>query len=422
MRVLFLADAVFEDKPGGSRVVAGELARGLARRGHEIVFLVAGHRPEKPDDERSEGVRVVRYPGAGRAMEFLRAGRAACARLWAERPFDVVHTHFAYAACGPLQAVDRSAPHLRSFYGPWDAEGWVEDCGRLAAGPELPAPRRAAMAAKHRIKRALRHRVETANLGQSERVIVLSEQSRREVLAFGYPAARIHKIVAGVDCARFRPTPDKQAVRREMGLPEGARILLSVRRLAPRMGLDNLIRAMPALSAGHPDVLLLIGGKGPERERLESLVRATGMGGQVRLVGFLPEERLAAYYQAADLFVLPTTALEGFGLVTVEALACGTPVVGTPVGATPEILGALDQRLLLPDASPDGLAEGIGAFLENDWSSTLTPERLSGFVRERYSWDRHVEATLALYTEVVADARRRRQGTRKTFFRTGAPR
>lgn len=75
--------------------------------------------------------------------------------------------------------------------------------------------------------------------------------------------------------------------------------------------------------------------------------------------GLIPEADLASFYQAADCFVLPTRSLEGFGLVTVEALACGTPVLGTPVGATPEILAPLAPELLTDDASPEALARGI---------------------------------------------------------------
>ena len=146
MRILFLADAVFEDKPGGSRVVARELARGLVGRGHEVTFLVARHGPEAPGDERSEGVRIVRYTGAGRAGAFVRTGGRAAARLWAEGAFDVAHTHFAYAALGPLVALPRGLPHVRSFYGPWDAEdGWKTLAGGLIlSGDSGPPPREVA--------------------------------------------------------------------------------------------------------------------------------------------------------------------------------------------------------------------------------------------------------------------------------------
>jgi glycosyltransferase involved in cell wall biosynthesis len=393
LRVLMLADAVFEDKPGGSRVVARELAQGLAARGHQVTFLVARHNDAAPADERRGSVRIVRYPGAGSPLAFTRAGRQAAARLWAETPFDIAHTHFAYAALGPLAVLPRDVPHVRSFYGPWDEEGWVEDTtgGRGALGM-----------AKARVKRRLRHAVEAANLRRSRAVVVLSRHSQAEVEGFHVPDAKIRLLPGGADTLRFVPAKDRATVRRSLGLPTGRPLLLSVRRLAARMGLDALIQAMPAVVARHPDVLLLIGGKGPERVRLEQRIAALGLADSVRLIGFIPDVQLAAHYQAADAFVLPTLALEGFGLVTAESLACGTPVLGTPVGATPELLGALEARLILPGTSPEALAAGINAFLAHgaDWG--LDPERLHAFVGENYSWSRHTEGMEALYRQVIA--------------------
>ena len=407
LRILFLADAVFEDLPGGSRVVARQLAQGLAERGHDVTFLVARQVAGTPDDVRAAGVRIIRYDGGGQGRAFVRAGREACQRLWAEQPFDVVHTHFAYAALGPLGKTPRSVPLLRTFYGPWDAEGWIEDCANLGAMRGQPWPRSAAQGLRNRGVRWLRHQVERQNLRRSAATVVLSEQSRGEVLSFGYPADRIRKIPGGSDTARFIPTGDQAAVRRAVGLPEGRRILFSVRRLAPRMGLDDLIEAMPAVIAHHPDVLLLIGGKGPERERLAALISVQGLSAHVRLVGFIPEDDLVSYYQASDLFVLPTRALEGFGLVTAEALACGVPVLGTPVGATPELLAGLDSRLIAPGVGSAALATGIRGFLEGGWSATLTPDRLQRYVAEHYTWDRHVDGVEHLYQEILRRASRR---------------
>lgn len=392
MRILFLADAIFEDIPGGSRVVARELACGLVARGYEVTLLAGRQAPGGMDDSRVGGLRVVRYPGAGNPLAFVREGRQACARLWAERPFDLVHTHFAYAALGPLQALPDGTPHLRSFYGPWDEEGWIAD----AAERRRPLGR-----AKARVKRSLRHQVEAANLRRSRAVVVLSEHSRGEVRAFGYPDRNIHLTAGGTDVRRFMPAKDKAVVRRSLGLPPDRTLLLSVRRLAPRMGLDNLIRALPVIAARCPNALLLIGGQGPERERLERLAAELRMEAHVRLLGFIPDAQLAAHYQAADLFVLPTSALEGFGLVTTEALACGVPVIGTPVGATPDILAGLESRLVTRDSSPSALAEAILAFLEGNWAQSLTPDLLHQFVCERYTWKRHVNAVEAVYEQTI---------------------
>ena len=392
MHILFLADAVFEDLPGGSRVVARELACGLAARGHDVTVLAGRQTPEAHSDVRTGGVRIVRYPGAGNALAFMREGRRACARLCAERPFDVVHTHFAYAAVGPLRVVPASVPRVRTFHGPWDEEGWVED--RLRGG--------LAGTVTARVKRRLRHQVEAANLAGSAKVLTLSDCFRRLVMErYGVPAEKVQSIPGGTDLDRFQPRANKRSVRQELGLPPDRTLLLSVRRLAPRMGLDTLIRALPTVAARHPDVLLLIGGKGPERERLERLATDLGMADHVRLLGFIPDAHLAAYYQAADLFVLPTLALEGFGLVTTEALACGLPVVGTPVGATPEILCGLDERLVAPGTTPDDLAAAVLSFLEETWAASLTPERLHRFVAARYTWEKHVAETEKAYRSVL---------------------
>lgn len=408
LRILFLADAHFDDIPGGSRVVARELARELIGRGHEVTFLVARHAPGTPDDCIQDGVRVIRYAGAGTPLAFLREGRRACAKLWAEKPFDVVHTHFAYAALGPLRAVPRGTPHLRSFYGPWDAEGWVADAEKRQRGLGR---------AKEQVKRQLRHQIEGANLKRGHGAVVLSEHSRREVLSFGYPDRDIHLIPGGTDVERFTPADNRAEVRRALGLPVDRTLLLSVRRLAPRMGLDNLIKAMPAIIAQRPDSLLLIGGKGPEREHLERLIAENGLQNHVRLLGFIADEELAGYYQAADLFVLPTLALEGFGLVTTEALACGTPVIGTPVGATPEILSLLDPRLIATGTQPADLAQAVLGFLEGDWAEALTPARLHQFVRDHYTWKRHADAAESLYYSLVCADR----GKKDKIFRYSNP-
>ena len=397
MNVLFLADAVFEDIPGGSRVVARELARGLVGRGHQVTFLVGGHSPDAPADEmRPDGIRVVRYGGAGQGMRFVRRGQEACPKLWAEGGFDLVHTHFAFAGVGPLRTLPPALPRVRTFHGPWDAEGWVEDRAHE------PGWRGHLMALA---KRQFRRRVEAASLRASDHVLTLSEAFRSEVIGrFGVPAGRVQKIAGGTDTARFRPADPGEA-RRALGLPLDRRVLLSVRRLVPRMGLDNLLEALPAVVARHPDVLLVLGGKGPERERLERLVAARRLEAHVRMVGYISEADLPRYFQAADLFVLPTVALEGFGLVTTEALACGTPVVGTHIGATPEILSALEPRLIAPGTSPAALAAALRRFLEEDWKAALTPQRLHEYVCRHYTWDRHVAQTEVLYEAAIARSR-----------------
>ncbi len=401
MNILLLADAFFPDKPGGSRVVARETATRLAARGHKVTLLVARQVAGTPDEETVAGFRVVRYAGAGNARQFIENGRETAARLQRQTPFDIAHTQFAYAAHGPARALPASVIHVRSFFGPWDGEGFIEDTAHLqAANNPL---QKAKLSVKRALKQRMRRRIELQSLSRARAVIVLSEHSRREALSYGTPPEKIHRIAGGVDTARFDlPTGGQSAARRALNLPLESPILLCVRRLAPRMGLPNLVAALPSVAATHPQVLLLIGGSGPEKARLEKQISDLDLQRNVRLLGFIAENELALYYGAADLFVLPTMALEGFGLVTIEALACGTPALGTPIGATPEILGALDGRLLSPSADSHGLSAGILRFLAGPWRAELTPQKTRDFVIQNYSWERHVDAVEALYQQILS--------------------
>lgn len=410
MKILFLADLIFEDHAGGSRVVARELGTGLARRGHDVTFLVRAGKDNISSETTLNGAKIVRFASPGSAAGYVKAAREACVTLLAENTFDIVHTHFAYSAVGPLQVIPKYQVHVRSFYGPWHEEGRVEDrkklddCCATLRSPKAAAAYAATLAAMH-LRYFLRAQVERRSLRRSAVTVVLSEQSRQEVLRLGFPADQIVKAPGGTDTDAFHLLPGKTAgktaIRRSLGLPEAAQILLSIRRLAPRMGLDKLIQAMPEIIARCPDACLIIGGTGPEAGRLQALVETLHLQDHVRLAGFIPAEQLVSYYQAADLFVLPTQALEGFGLVTTESLSCGLPVIGTPIGATPEILAPLDRRLIAHSAQPHCLADAVAGYLNNAWRHTLTPQHLHDYVRENFTWDRHVLRIEEVYADLI---------------------
>lgn len=407
MHILFLADAVYEDLPGGSRVVAREIARGLIERGHQVTFLVARQKESSIAEEQwHEGIRIVRYHGAGQCFDYLHNGEDACGRIGMEKPFDLVHTHFAYAAVGPLRAVPRHIPRIRTFHGPWDEEGWLEDTA-YARGPK------AHLTAI--LKKQMRRAVEASNLRRSDAVVTLSDCFRAHVTQrFGISEERVHTIPGGTDVVRFVPTADKTALRCRLNLPLHRRLMLSIRRLCPRMGLDNLIAAMPAVIARHPDLLLLIGGQGTEREHLERLIQERKLENHVRLIGFIPDGKLASYYQSVDLFVLPTLALEGFGLVTTEALACGTPVIGTHIGATPEILCPLEPQWIIPGTSPQALAKTILGFWAEERPRSLSPTQLHEYISRHYTWDRHIGQLEAIYEGALSKSRHYSQKAEKS--------
>jgi glycosyltransferase involved in cell wall biosynthesis len=239
-------------------------------------------------------------------------------------------------------------------------------------------------------------------------MIVLSEFMKQQVMAtHGIAPSHITVVPGAADMTTFYPAQDRNEVRRELKLPESRTVLFTVRNLVPRMGLEKLLDAMTMLGEEQRNLLLLIGGEGQLRPRLEELIRSNGLEASVQLLGFVPEEQLAKYYQASDLVVMPTLQLEGFGLVTVEALACGTPVMGTPVGAIPEVLRTVDPLLVTEGTDGVSLATTLRLLLKRFRDQPGERERFSKKGREvverRYNWVAHAADLDRLFVSLSKD-------------------
>jgi len=310
---------------------------------------------------------------------------------------DVVVIHQAVAGLGPIL-------RRRSSAG-----SWVYLCLSLAHEEYRSRTDPASVSRlRYVANAAMRRWCERIVMRRCASVVVLSEFMKQRVQAVhGIPEQLVHVIPGAVDIERFVPAGDPAGVRRQLKLPADRTVLVTVRNLVPRMGLEQFVRAVAMVRDEAPGILALIGGEGPLRVELERLIQRHGLEDHVRLPGFIPEEDLPKYYQAADLVVMPTYELEGFGLVTVEALACGTPVVGTPVGATPEILQGIDPALLTGGTQAEAIAESLRTMIRRFRARPGERAELSAkglaAVRARYTWDRHCAAL----ADVLADACRR---------------
>jgi glycosyltransferase involved in cell wall biosynthesis len=171
------------------------------------------------------------------------------------------------------------------------------------------------------------------------------------------------------------------------------------------MGIENLIRAMQEIVKSVPNIVLIIGGAGPLKDDLTMVCRRLNLDQHIHFAGFIPEAALPEYYQAADIFVLPTIELEGFGLVTLEALASGTPVLGTPVGGTQEILSRFDSRFLFQDTRHESISRLIIETCQeyrnqpDKWQLDSRQCRL--FAEKYYSWETNVASTEHLFLDSI---------------------
>ncbi len=371
MRILVASDHWFPDHRGGAARVAAETAALLAARGHAVEAL-APAAADLPAHERRDGVVVRRVLPRTRVPQTLadpwRTGRAARGL-----EADLALAHTSTTATG-LALARPDLPLVVVYHASAPREARFER-SRLPRGR-----RRAAVALREPVLQVL----DRWALARAARIVVLSEFSRG-LLESDHPTVlpRVRVAHGGVDTHVFSPG-DRDAARARVGARRDRRLLLTVRRLAPRMGLERLLEAFAALAPERPELELAIVGDGPLRAELESLRRRLGLERSVTLAGRVDDDTLLDWYRAADLFVLPTLAYEGFGLVTAEALACGVPVVGTPAGATPELLRPLDERLLARSTSAADLAAAIAGGLE-----LATPElrgRCRQHAERRLSW------------------------------------
>lgn len=396
MRVALLAEVTAERVIGGAERVLRNQALGLASLGHHVDLLTRAPEGAVEDALRVGGTREWRY-AVNRAHEaaFLwssvRRSIARFDQLRRTEPMDAVVIHQALAGLGPLLSRRHAASR------------WIYVCHSLAH-EEFATRQGAVPPASGTVRRQLngyaRRWIEHAVMTRCDEVVVLSEFMRRRVMTVhGIPTERIALIPGATDPRVFAPPVDRRAVREAIRMPGKRTMLFTVRNLVPRMGLENLLDAMAASDTVRRLCLLVIGGEGPLRPMLDAGIRARGLEDAVRLVGFVPEAHLAAYYQAADLVVMPSLQLEGFGLVTVEAMACGTPVLGTPVGAIPEILNQVDPILVAQGTDGPSLAKALELVLARmqepgeyeRWAKTGL--RL---IEHRYNWDRHCADLAAL--------------------------
>jgi glycosyltransferase involved in cell wall biosynthesis len=385
MRVTLVSNTL--DKAGGLERYVSELAGALARRDVDVCVVSKGLGAELPADEvRADGVRLIRTPAPSKsdpAFALRYPYEIAAGVLRALRqigPGTILHGHFAPPM---LPLAVRGAPYLYTFHAPVYRELLSERQDSYA----LPGPVQGLAVAGLR-------EAERLVVRRAARSLVLSEFMRAELGELHTrTAAGALLLPGGIDTEWFSPG---ETPRPEWAAAAGP-LLFTARRLAPRTGVFELVQAMPAILARLPGAMLAIAGAGAQEQRIREEIERLGLGERVHMLGRISEEDLRAWYRRADLFVMPTQQLEGFGLSTAEALACGTPVVGTPAGATPELLAPLDPRLVTRDASPQAIADAVAAFAAQPGD---VASRARARVHPAMAWPAIAERHLELYEEL----------------------
>jgi len=389
-KILVLTDFFFPDSTGGANKVAYYCSKGLSENGSTVVIITRKAEPDLLDRQKIDEMNICRYEwNFKKPIQSLWRARKKILfyldALYREdlKPFDLVIVHQPLTVCliGAHPLI-HGRPWLYNFHSPWGEEFMLKagHNGDLNLGHKV----RAVAISK------LLDRIERNTLQRCRKIVVLSQFMHSKLAKLHGQTDKIDLIPGGVDTQNFKPAPDRKLVRKELGLPDDKIILLTVRNLRPRMGLSNLIKAISLCGPLSSRLHLIIAGSGQLAEILKNQSETLGLSNEISFPGRISEEDLIKYYQAADLFILPTRKLEGFGLATLEALASGLPVIGTPVGATPEIIGQFGKSWLCEHSSATSLARKISDrvnwIIDNPQKYHFLRQHLHTIADQKYGW------------------------------------
>lgn len=373
--VLICGDNVFSEVKGGAARTVWEMVKEFSRRKYKVILFVRGF---NSPDERSVSENVVIYRHKNnifRVYKFL-------SEIFFSNKISFVNFHDPLTSFFTLIYIKVKGFKFKiiyTFQSPWNVEYLIR------------ADKKKVNWSWKFLNSFIRKGVEKYCLKNSDKIIVASKYMQDLLFKIHRLSSEIMPL--GVDTERFSPVDfnTRNKIRDRFGISHSVKLFFTLRNLEPRMGLKNLVKAVYILkNKGFKNIFFIIGGNGTLFNELSKMIDELGLKNYIVLTGSIVDEELVDYYRMADAFILPTRELEGFGLVSIEAMACGVPVLATPVSANIEVVGGFDKSFLFNGVSDVDIAEGIEAFLKrNDLKEISLNVRK--YVEENYSWKKYVD-------------------------------
>jgi glycosyltransferase involved in cell wall biosynthesis len=360
---------------GGAERIVESLASGIDRR-RFVPSVACLNRPGRlAETLRAQGIPVValdKRPGCDRTLLWR------LVRLMKRLRVDVVHTHL------------------------WGANVWGRLAARLAGVPVVLAHEHGLQPWRGRLHWWIDRRL----LGASDRVLFVSEEVRRDYRArTGASAQRCVLVPNGI--AWNARGLDRESARRQLGWREDERVIVSIGRLAPEKGHEDLLHAAALLRGQGEALRVVLIGDGPQRQALADLQARHGLNGGVTFAG--TQDDVAPWLLAADAYVQPSRR-EALSLALLEAMAAGTPVIATHVGDAARLIRHGREGYLVPPADPEALAGMLREVLRRPQEARRVAAAAQQLVRQAYSRERMLDAVQALYAELLdAHTRTRRR-------------
>ncbi len=404
----------FPEILGGAHRYLYDVARKLAERGHQVHFIHCSLSPDKTSTEKREGVIWHRYhiKESGSLLnnyQYITHTYKIARQILHSEGLDLVNFQ-----CGRV-------PLKLYSPGEFSRIPFIYTCQADTAYEYLWDYQKILQIEKSPFKKLKEHIKFPSHyywhryclkkaLERTDGIITLSDYVRNTMLKhYGQKyAPKFRRIPSGVDVNVFRPpqnADEKQAIRKQLGLPIDKTLFLTVRRMALRMGWFNLEEAIKLLFERHPElrtqIMFLFVGGGEIFDKVKETAYQLGILPHIIFTGPRYEE-VPLYYRAADCFVLPTEELEGFGIVSIEAFASGIPVIGTPRSAVPEVLRELDPELVTSSHLPEGLYEGIFKMVKKLKAGEIDSAYIRQVAVSKFSWEVIVQKIEDFMRELIA--------------------
>ena len=378
---------------GGMNVYVRELARELAKRGHAIDIYTMAHQPEHgPPINLGQNVRIIHLEtGVNEDMpkvaiyDYIQ--RFVCGaedfKKYNDMPYDLIHSHYWLSGMvgKQLQALWH-IPHAVMFH----TLGAVKNS--LGIGEEEPE---------------LRIKSEREVISSCDLIIASTAKEREDLI--DHYAASPHKIAVipcGVNLDLFKPV-DKETARKELGL-DHQKVILFVGRIEPLKGLEKLLGALTYIEGEKPPLLMIVGGDEHSRGQvhmLRRLAKDLQIEDRLSFVGSVAQDRLPLFYSAADVCAIPSY-YESFGMVALESLACGTPIVANNVGGMKYMVSQGEMGSIVKDNSPHNLASEISElFRQPEGNGQHIKTRRDRIAR--FSWSTIADRILHEYNSLLGD-------------------
>ncbi len=368
---------------GGQGVVAYNLAMEMGKRGNEIRVFSTSHDLHQRNEKLLHNTTVYYY-GSIFSIYSARFSPGGFLKPLKQN-LDIVHCH------GPAPFMDfasilykkvKKAPLVVTYHAEPSAYGYGSIIRRTGF--------------------QLYRRMVSILLSQADLIISPSEYFIEESRLKDY-RSKVVVIPNGINLENFEIKESKEEARKRLNLPLDRRLLLFINALLPQKGPDILVKSMRKVIKRVPKAYLILVGKGEMRKELEDMAIREGIRGHVKFTGFIEEKEKPFYYKASDIFVLPSTRRhESFGIVNLEAMASGVPIVASRIGGVPDVVKHRENGLLVPPKDPDALAETLIYLLENEDLRKRMGEKGKAIVKS-YTWEKVAERTEKVYKQLLGE-------------------